>query len=162
MIRPDYADDDPTPGPVVSPRFTGDRTERAAIRSEYGIADDESLILLTCDSWGVGDVPETVEAIAGSGRFRVITLCGTDQGLQRELERRGLGPALGWTDRVPQLLDLRITVRRVVQHVAFLALRLLLVALFLLRQRLFGRRRRLSSTDRGHWLRARRKGSVIS
>src|SRR3954466_12984419 len=79
------------PGPVVSPRFTGDRTERAAIRAEYGIADDETLVLLTCGSWGVGDVPETVEAIAGSGRLRVITLCGTDQGLQRELERRGLG-----------------------------------------------------------------------
>src|SRR5207302_10787660 len=49
-------------------------------------------------------VPETVAAIATSGRFRVITLCGTDRRLQRQLEQGGLGPALGWTDRVPQLL----------------------------------------------------------
>src|SRR3954453_16434836 len=34
------------PGPVVSPRFTGDRRARSATRAAYGVGENETLVLL--------------------------------------------------------------------------------------------------------------------
>src|SRR5204863_4133294 len=69
------------------------------------VTDDTPLVLLTSGSWGVGaDVRQTVEALVQAGLFKVVTMCGTDRKLQQELTGAGLGPALGWTDRMPELL----------------------------------------------------------
>jgi UDP-N-acetylglucosamine:LPS N-acetylglucosamine transferase len=93
------------PGPVVAPIFTPARAGREATRAEFGIAPEERLVLVTAGSWGVGgNVVGTVEAIVRAGRFRVVTLCGSDKKLKRELEQRGLGQPLGWTDRMPEIV----------------------------------------------------------
>ena len=99
----------PTPtvvaGPAVRPDFEPDPARRAAARKWLGIADDDRLVVVAAGSWGVGgDLAQTVGAIVRSGRFRVVTLCGSDQRLRRRLQRQGLGLALGWTDRMPELL----------------------------------------------------------
>jgi len=95
-------------GPLVGPTFT-DRAaiagRRAAARAWLGVADDERLVLVAAGSWGVGEgLVETVAAIAGTGRFRVATVCGSDHRLRRRLESQGLDIVLGWTDRMPDLM----------------------------------------------------------
>jgi len=101
-------------GPAVAPSFeqwgpeplaeaTLDR--RASARHNLGVGDAERLVVIVAGSWGIGqDLVETVAAIAGTGRFRVVTVCGSDGHLRRRLARQGLGLALGWTDRMPALL----------------------------------------------------------
>jgi UDP-N-acetylglucosamine:LPS N-acetylglucosamine transferase len=92
-------------GPVVDPAFAGSADLRVEGRRRLGIGDHERLVLLAGGSWGVGEgMEETAAAIVASGRFRVATLCGTDERLRRRLERRGLDIALGWTDRMPELM----------------------------------------------------------
>src|SRR3954447_19577408 len=92
-------------GPVVAPAFTSERSARAATRAELGAGDDDRVVLVTAGSWGVGgNVAETVEAIVGAGRYRVITMCGSDAKLRRHLEERRLGQPMGWTDRMPELM----------------------------------------------------------
>lgn len=95
-------------GPLVGPDFTdrvGVAARRASGRRWLGVGDDERLVLVAAGSWGVGErLVETVAAIAGSGRFRVATVCGTDHRLRRRLEERRLDLVLGWTDRMPELM----------------------------------------------------------
>jgi UDP-N-acetylglucosamine:LPS N-acetylglucosamine transferase len=95
-------------GPVVPPAFAdpaGAVERRVEGRTWLGVGDDERLVVVAAGSWGVGEgLAETVAAIAGSGRYRVATLCGSDRRLRARLEQRNLGIALGWTDRVPALL----------------------------------------------------------
>jgi UDP-N-acetylglucosamine:LPS N-acetylglucosamine transferase len=95
-------------GPVVDPAFAdrdGAADRRAAGRRWLGVGDDERLVIVAAGSWGVGErVAETVAAIVASGRFRVATVCGSDHRLRRRLEREGLDVALGWTDRMPELM----------------------------------------------------------
>jgi UDP-N-acetylglucosamine:LPS N-acetylglucosamine transferase len=95
-------------GPAVRPVFAdaaGAAVRRAEGRAWLAVGDDERLVLVAGGSWGVGhELVETVAALVGTGRYRVVTLCGSDRRLRRRLEQRGLGPALGWTDRMPALL----------------------------------------------------------
>jgi UDP-N-acetylglucosamine:LPS N-acetylglucosamine transferase len=92
-------------GPVVDPAFAVSADRRAEGRRRLGVAADERLVIVAGGSWGVGEgMAETVAAIVASGRFRVATLCGTDERLRRRLERRGLDIVLGWTDGVPELM----------------------------------------------------------
>jgi UDP-N-acetylglucosamine:LPS N-acetylglucosamine transferase len=92
------------PGPLVAPAFTRDRGARQAVRDELGVGD-QPLVLLTSGSWGVGaNVTDTVDAITRTGRYQVVTMCGTDERLRRTLEARRLGIAMGWTNRMPELL----------------------------------------------------------
>lgn len=95
-------------GPAVAPAFTdtaGAAARRAEGRAWLGLGDEERLVVVAAGSWGVGEhMVETVAAIAGSGRFRVATVCGSDRRLRRRLEERHLDVVLGWTDRMPVLL----------------------------------------------------------
>lgn len=92
-------------GPAVAPAFDPAPDRRAGARRDLGVGDDERLVVVVAGSWGVGqDLVETVAAIAAPGRFRIMTVCGSDHRLRRRLERRSLGTALGWTDRMPALL----------------------------------------------------------
>lgn len=92
-------------GPVVDPAFAPDPEQRAAGRAWLDVGDGERLVVLVAGSWGIGEhMVDTVAAIVGSGRFRVVTVCGSDARLRRRLEDRHLGTALAWTDRMPTVL----------------------------------------------------------
>ena len=50
-----------------------------------GLAPGDTVVLVVAGSWGVGDVDETVAAIAREERFTTIVVCGEDEPLQRKL-----------------------------------------------------------------------------
>jgi UDP-N-acetylglucosamine:LPS N-acetylglucosamine transferase len=91
-------------GPLVAERFRDLRVDRAAVRSALGLAPDDRAVLVVAGSWGVGDVIATVAAIGASGEFHPITVCGRDEKLRAELESRGFGTVIGWTDEMPALM----------------------------------------------------------
>ena len=95
-------------GPAVRPVFAeaaATPARRASARRWLGVGSDEHLVLVAGGSWGVGhELVDTVAAIRATGLYRVATLCGSDAKLRRRLEARGLDIALGWTDRMPDLL----------------------------------------------------------
>ena len=89
---------------MVGERFRDSRIDRAAVRRAVGLAPDDRAVLVVAGSWGIGDVLASVEAIGGSGEFHPITVCGTDERLQAELESCGFGTVIGWTDEMPALM----------------------------------------------------------
>ncbi len=91
-------------GPLVSDRFREVEYDRDAVRTNLGLAPDARAVLVVAGSWGVGDVIATVEAIGHSGEFHPITVCGRDEDLKAELEARGYGTVIGWTDEMPALM----------------------------------------------------------
>jgi processive 1,2-diacylglycerol beta-glucosyltransferase len=91
-------------GPLVSARFREVEYDRDAVRTNLGLAPDARAVLVVAGSWGVGDVIATVEAIGYSGEFHPITVCGRDEDLKAELEARGYGTVIGWTDEMPALM----------------------------------------------------------
>src|SRR5438270_7523307 len=95
------------PGPAVDPAFgpaAAGAAARASTRGWLGLPDDRPLVLIVAGSWGIGDIPGTVEPLVADGRFAVVTVCGHDDRLRRDLEARGWGRVLGWTDRMPELV----------------------------------------------------------
>ncbi|HSO94684.1 MAG TPA: glycosyltransferase [Acidimicrobiia bacterium] len=95
-------------GPLVADHFRGAErpTSRQEMRRRLGIDDDERAILVVAGSWGVGDVPETVEAICRAGPYHPITICGRDDKLRASLIELGLGgTVIGWTDEMPALMS---------------------------------------------------------
>ncbi len=95
-------------GPLVGDRFrevSARPTSRQEMRRRLGIDDDERAVLVVAGSWGVGDVPATVEAIARAGPYHPITVCGRDEKLRSSLIECGLGgTVIGWTDEMPALM----------------------------------------------------------
>jgi processive 1,2-diacylglycerol beta-glucosyltransferase len=91
-------------GPLVAGQFRDVRVDRAAVRSALGLAPADRAVLVVAGSWGVGDVISTVEAIGQSGEFHPISVCGRDEKLRNELESRGYGTVIGWTDEMPALM----------------------------------------------------------
>jgi UDP-N-acetylglucosamine:LPS N-acetylglucosamine transferase len=92
-------------GPLVSDKFRDATYDREALRTNLGLAPDDRAVLVVAGSWGVGEVVETVEAIGRSGEFHPITVCGRDDNLRAELEERGFGTVIGWTDEMPALMS---------------------------------------------------------
>jgi processive 1,2-diacylglycerol beta-glucosyltransferase len=92
-------------GPLVGERFSDAIYDRDAVRSGLGLAPDDRAVLVVAGSWGVGDVVATVEAIGGTGEFHPVTVCGRDDKLRAELERRGYGTVIGWSDQMPALMS---------------------------------------------------------
>ncbi|HEV2310682.1 MAG TPA: glycosyltransferase, partial [Acidimicrobiia bacterium] len=94
-------------GPLVQDPFHApDRSMlRRRTRERLGIDDDERAVLVVAGSWGVGDVPATLEAIESAGPYHPITVCGRDDRLRETLLERGAGgTVLGWTDEMPALM----------------------------------------------------------
>ena len=91
-------------GPLVSDRFRDAEFDRDTVRSNLGLAPDDRAVLVVAGSWGVGDVVATVEAIGASGEFHPVTICGRDENLRAQLEERGFGTVIGWTDEMPALM----------------------------------------------------------
>lgn len=92
------------PGPLVGERFRTERPDRGDARRALGLDPDTPAALVVAGSWGVGPVVSTVEAIAASGRFHPVTVCGRDEQLKAALEKRGLGTVIGWTSEMPSLM----------------------------------------------------------
>ncbi len=92
------------PGPLVGEKFRSARPDRRVARRALGLEPGTRAVLVVAGSWGVGDVVATVEAIASSGRFHPITVCGRDETLKLALEERGLGTVIGWTSEMPALM----------------------------------------------------------
>jgi processive 1,2-diacylglycerol beta-glucosyltransferase len=92
------------PGPLVTERFREARPDRRMARRALGLAPEARAVLVVAGSWGVGNVTSTVEAIALSGEFHPITVCGRDEALKECLEARGLGTVVGWTSDMPGLM----------------------------------------------------------
>ena len=90
-------------GPAVAPAFRPSPDARAAARAWLGVPDDKPLVLIVAGSWGIGDIPATVAPLVADGRFAVVTVCGHDERLRRQLTGQGGGVVLGWTDRMPEL-----------------------------------------------------------
>jgi UDP-N-acetylglucosamine:LPS N-acetylglucosamine transferase len=90
-------------GPMVSSRFTVPQ-DRAAARAWLGLQPDDRAVMIVAGSWAVGAVAKTFRAIAASGRFVPVAICGRDEGLQKRLSRVPGGRALGWTDEMPALM----------------------------------------------------------
>jgi hypothetical protein len=93
-------------GPLVAGDFRDRNGDRDAMRRKLGIGPDERAILVVAGSWGVGHVPDTVEAITRCGtQYHPITVCGRDERLRASLLERGVkGTVLGWTDEMPALM----------------------------------------------------------
>ena len=94
-------------GPLVGDKFRTHRPDREDMRRSLGIEPHERAVLVVAGSWGVGDVPSTVEAITRCGpQYHAITVCGNDDKLRASLLERGLGgTVLGWTDQMPGLMS---------------------------------------------------------
>ncbi len=83
-------------GPLVGDKFRGPATERPTSRQEMrrrlGIGDDERAVLVVAGSWGVGDVPDTVDAILRTGRQAAGLAHRAHRGRNRDrLDRRDAG-----------------------------------------------------------------------
>ena len=89
--------------PVVAPGFRpGDRV---AARAAAGLPDDAFVVLVTGGSLGFGRLEPLVDAVLAAGAQAVV-LCGRNARLRARLAARGQPRlvALGWTDRVPELV----------------------------------------------------------
>ncbi len=91
-------------GPLVGDRFRDPVVDRNAVRRALGLDPHDRAVLVVAGSWGVGDVLATVDAIGRTGEFHPITVCGRDEKLRSELEARGRGTVIGWTDDMPALM----------------------------------------------------------
>jgi UDP-N-acetylglucosamine:LPS N-acetylglucosamine transferase len=92
-------------GPLVADRFRGDAPDRDEVRRHMGIEPHEKAVLVVAGSWGVGDVPKTLDAITRAGSYHPITVCGRDDKLRASLLERGVGgTVLGWTNEMPSLM----------------------------------------------------------
>ncbi|MFZ4515291.1 MAG: MGDG synthase family glycosyltransferase [Acidimicrobiia bacterium] len=92
-----------SPGPLVPERFTAGAVHRTATRDRHNIPD-QIVALVVAGSWGVGEVVETVEALAAIDGVHPVTVCGRDDALRDELVARGIGTVVGWTNEMDQLM----------------------------------------------------------
>ncbi|WP_233899075.1 MGDG synthase family glycosyltransferase [Pseudonocardia dioxanivorans] len=86
--------------------------DRHAARVDLGLPVVGFTVLVSGGSLGFGDVDTVVDAVLAAATadrpVRVVVLCGRNERLRRDLEARGLPEttlrAVGWTDRVPDLI----------------------------------------------------------
>lgn len=93
-------------GPLVPDTFARqtDAARRVALRAELGLPTDSPLALLSAGSWGVGEVAQTAREILATGTALPVVVCGRNGDLRRELEAVPGLVALGWTDRMADLM----------------------------------------------------------
>ena len=93
-------------GPLVDPRFSRAHTDadRADTRRQLGLSDDETAVLISAGSLGLGDVPALVDAALRNPAVHVLVLCGRNADLRARLDARDRVTALGWRDDVPRLM----------------------------------------------------------
>jgi processive 1,2-diacylglycerol beta-glucosyltransferase len=91
---------------LVAPAFARGRTpaDREAIRESLDIPVSAPMVLISCGSEGMGDVPGTVAALATIDKLHTVVLCGRNKQLQLDLEGLPRVSALGWRRDVPDLM----------------------------------------------------------
>src|SRR6266567_8915828 len=84
-------------------------------RQRLGIPEHERCVLLMSGAWGIGPVADAAEALGNAG-VHVLAVAGQNAGLERRLQaaarRQPRVRAIGFTDRIPELMaasDLVIT-----------------------------------------------------
>jgi UDP-N-acetylglucosamine:LPS N-acetylglucosamine transferase len=92
------------PGPLIPEEFTSSLPGRVQARAALGLAGDDRIVLLVAGSWGVGEIEETFDDLAATGRYTPLVVCGRNEKLRRRLASRGTGTVLGWTDQMPALM----------------------------------------------------------
>jgi processive 1,2-diacylglycerol beta-glucosyltransferase len=92
------------PGPMVADAFRAEPPDREQARAALGLGPDDRAVLVAAGSWGVGDIDRTFDALASSGRYTPIALCGHNEELRASLASRPRGRAIGWTDQVPAIM----------------------------------------------------------
>jgi processive 1,2-diacylglycerol beta-glucosyltransferase len=92
-------------GSLVGPAFRplGQR-ERATIRREFGLPDQQRLALLVGGSWGVGDIARAARQVARTELAAPVVVCGQNAALRRRLQADGIRYCLGWVENMPQLI----------------------------------------------------------
>ncbi|WP_412543395.1 glycosyltransferase [Longispora sp. K20-0274] len=92
-------------GPAVAPAFRPHRdgAGRRAARASFGLPEHAPLGLVVAGSWGVGEIAEAVADIAASGVLAPVVACGRNAELRAQLTAAGHA-AIGWTDRMPDLV----------------------------------------------------------
>ena len=93
-------------GPAVPPSFrpAAGEPERKAARAALDLPATTPLALVVAGSWGVGEVAEAVADIAACGVATPVVACGRNDELRQRVAAAGTGIALGWTDRMPDLI----------------------------------------------------------
>ncbi|MBO0731629.1 MAG: glycosyltransferase, partial [Acidimicrobiaceae bacterium] len=98
-------------GPVVSSAFhRPSPEERSLARARFGLLPADRAVLIVAGSWGIGEVEETLRAVAGSGRRYVpVVVCGSDDQLLARMQActaglRSRSVVLGWTDQMPAIM----------------------------------------------------------
>lgn len=95
---------------AVDPRFRpADRgADRAAARAALGLPATPFTVLVTGGSLGFGGLERVVDAVLAARSdavdVRAVVLCGRNERLRARLAGRPGLTALGWTDRMPELL----------------------------------------------------------
>ncbi len=92
------------PGPMVADRFRGERPDRETARAELGLGPNDKAVLVVAGSWGVGEIDNTFDALAGCEDYIPIAVCGRNEALRAALAERPGGRAIGWTDQMPSLM----------------------------------------------------------
>lgn len=94
-------------GPVVPGGFhacAAIDSDRPAVRRRLGLPEIGRLVIVAGGSLGVGHgVRSAARALAGSGRYVPVVLCGRNERLRRRLAGDRGVVALGWVDDVPAL-----------------------------------------------------------
>jgi processive 1,2-diacylglycerol beta-glucosyltransferase len=98
-------------GPLVADCFASAKRERdrAATRAALGLGPSDVAVLVVAGSWGVGDVEETVAAVAEGPGLVPVVACGRDELLRRRLLRHAAtagrrSVVLGWTEQMPEVM----------------------------------------------------------
>lgn len=76
--------------------------DRRAARRALGLSESAFTVLVTGGSMGFGGLEGVVDAALAGGAEETVVLCGRHTRLRRRLA--GRVTALGWTDRVPELV----------------------------------------------------------
>jgi processive 1,2-diacylglycerol beta-glucosyltransferase len=93
------------PAPLRAAFYDPPSQDRA--RQRLGVPEHERCVLLMSGAWGIGPVADAAEALASAG-VHVLAVAGQNTGLEHKLQaaarRQPRVRAIGYTDRIPELM----------------------------------------------------------
>jgi UDP-N-acetylglucosamine:LPS N-acetylglucosamine transferase len=90
--------------PLIPQRFLAGDLDSAPPPDVADRLDGRLPVLVTAGGWGTGDLRQTARAIARSGRYAAVVLCGRNARLRATLTAEHGVVALGWRDDVRRLV----------------------------------------------------------